>query len=329
MFMKKIFSFLILILLICGCEKEEPKIEITFDDNYYQVATPYKESVGNYSINSYDKEEVEIMLMDISNDYFKINNSLYQEGQYLTSEEIKELVNQYNKTETIEVDNIKIKPQYITSIYEQNYLATNNSLKGISLAIVVDNKQYYSDNSYKIIDEKIVLDYAKKQTLELIKYMRNKEELQHINIVVGIYLQNNNLKGSFKYVGYSENEKIKFDFVNYNYQKLDSNYVMNNDINTYNNVLNLKKSLNQYNNIYTSYTGLYKDNILLNIDIIVNSDYFNKGQILNISNTITKDLNSFPQNVNIKIYIKTSNEVKAFLNKEDNVNKINTYILEE
>ena len=62
--MKKLF--LILLILLVGCNKQEDKIEINYDNAYYQVATPYKESVGSYSIRDYDKEEVESMLMKLS-----------------------------------------------------------------------------------------------------------------------------------------------------------------------------------------------------------------------------------------------------------------------
>ena len=134
MYMKKLF--LIFLILLVGCGKKEELIEINYDNSYYQVATPYKESIGSYSIANYDKEEVESMLMKLSTEYFKTNNSFYQEGQYLTSEELKELINQFNETEEIEIDDIKIKPSYITSIYEQNYL-TNNSFWSVVKIILI------------------------------------------------------------------------------------------------------------------------------------------------------------------------------------------------
>ena len=327
--MKRLLCYILILLTFCGCEKKEDKIEISFDDTYYSVVSPYKEAIGSYSIRSYDKSEVETMLMNISSDYFKTNNSLYQEGQYLTSEEIKELVTKYNQIEELTMDNISIQPQYITTIYEQNYLATNNHLKGISLAIVLDNKQYYEQNAYKLVSEDIVLEHGKKCANELLNYMRSKEELANTKIVIGIYLQNNdNLKGGFKYVGSTEKEDIHFDYVDYHYQLLDSNYVMNHDSNTYNHVLALKNSLKEYN-VYTNVTGLYKGDTLLNITITINRNYFNQGEILNISKIITENIANFDSNITIKVYLKSNNVKKAFLNKKSNANKIETYILEE
>ena len=323
MCMKKLF--LILLLLLVGCNKQEDKIEINYDNSYYQVATPYKESIGSYSIRDYDKEEVESMLMKLSTEYFKTNNSLYQEGQYLTSEEIKQLVTDYNNTEEIKVDDVTIKPSYITTIYEQDYLATNNVLKGISLAIVVDNKQYY-DNNYKIVDEKIVLDYALSKVNSLISYVRSKEELKKVDIVVGIYLEND-YKGSFKYLGYTNSNSIKMEHVNYNYQLLESNYVMTNDNKTYNTILAIKNSLSDYNLYMNSY-GLYQNKTLNEVSIILNKNYFKKSEILDISKILTTNLNNF-SNIDIKIYFKNNNNTKAFINKNRNDTKIETYILED
>lgn len=326
MFMKKLVSFLLICLFITGCGNENQSIKISFDNSYYQVATPYQTASGSYSIRDYDKEEVEKMLMMLSSEYFKINNSLYQEGQYLTTEEMKNLVTQYNTTDEIIVDDIKINPSYITAIYEQNYLATNNVLKGISLAIIVDNVQQYNQNQYKEIDENIVLDYALTKAWELNNYMRTKEGLQDINIVIGIYLEDD-FKGSFKYVGSTTNNNLKLDYVNYNYQLLDSNYIMNNDSNTYNTILAIKNSLNNHN-VYVNSYGLYKDKELLEVHIIINKSYFKRSEILDISSGIANNLNTF-DGVSVKVYLKSNGITQGFIDKESSATKIETYILEE
>ena len=326
MFMKKLVLFLFVCLFITGCGSESQSTKINIDNSYYQVATPYLAAVGSYSIREYNKEEVDKMLMMLSSEYFKINNSLYQEGQYLTTEELKNLIIQYNTTDEFVVDDVKINPSYITAIYEQNYLATNNVLKGISLAIVVDNVQQYGQNQYKEIDDNIVLDYALAKARELNEYMRTKEELKNINIVIGIYLEDD-FKGSFKYVGATTNNNLDFDYVNYNYQLLDSNYTMNNDSNTYNTILAIKNSLNNHN-VYINSYGLYKNKELIEVNIIINKSHFKRSEILDIFNGVANNLNTF-DGVSVKVCLKSNNIIKGFMDKESSATKIETYILEE
>lgn len=177
--MKKLVLMLSILLLFTGCNKSE-KQTISYDNDYYQVATPYKETTNNYSLNSFNKEEVESMLMYLSTNYFSLNNSLYQEGQYLSTNTVKDLVNKYNDTDKLLNDNMT-KPTYISAIYEQDYLANNSNLKGISLAIILNtNQSYIQDNKTynQVLDESEVLDFGKIQASKLLSYLRSIEELK-------------------------------------------------------------------------------------------------------------------------------------------------------
>lgn len=326
MFMKKFIYILLFGILLTGCGEKEFE-NIKYDDNYYQIAKPYKDVVGSYSIASYDKNEVDLMLMRLSSNYFKTNNSFYQSGQYLTTKELKELINLYNQTDNIKVDKVEIDPNYIISIYEQNYLNYQNELKGISLAIVVNNKQYHGD-SYKIIDEEIVINYAKEKAVDLVKYMRNKEELQNVKIVVGIYLESNNtLAGSFKYIGETNNDSIDFKYINYNYQYLDSNYVMNNDTDTYNTILALNQNISNYSTVYLSPIGLYQNDKLVEVNLTLTKGYFKNSEILSIIGDITSNLNTFDSNVKLNVYFKNNNDIKAYITRKNN--ELETFIMEE
>ena len=321
--MKKIICILFLILLVTGCGDKD--INITYDDNYYQVASPYKVGIGSYSIRSYDKNEVDLKLMNLSTNYFKTTNSFYQEGQYLTSKEIKELINTYNETDEIVIDKVSIKPKYITSIYEQNYLSYNGELKGISLAMVVSNKQYY-DNYYKIVDEELVLDYAKEKALNLANYVKSKG----INgkIVIGIFLESNNtLGGCFKYIGEYDKDKIDFKYVNYNYKSLDSNYIMNNETDTYNSILSMKKVIDNYEGVYLNPIGLYQDKKLVEVNLTFTKGYFKNDEVLSIINGIRSYLNVFSSDVKVNIYFKNNNDIKAYVTRKNN--ELETFIMEE
>ena len=267
--------------------------------------------------------------MYLSTDYFSPNNSLYQEGQYLTTDIIKELLNNYNQTDKLLSDNVT-NPVIIKTIYEQDYVANNNNLKGISLALILDcNQSYKLDgrNYYEVLDEKEVLDFGKDRANKLLEYIRSIPELKDIKVVIGLYIESDNyVKGSFKYIGDTSKNKINLDYVNYNYKLLGSDDTSNNDINNYNNFQALKNSVGEYN-LYINGIGLYKDNRLLKVDITISKNYLKQSEILSICELISKELNNFDNGIEIKVYFNSNNSRKAFLIKQDL--DVKTYMMEE
>lgn len=321
--MKKIIYLLIFLFLITGCNKEKNVIT-TYDNEYYQINTPYKERIGSYSLTSYNIDNVHNLLQLLSKKYFKTNNSLYEEGQYLNKEELKELTVSLNETE-IQVDDITLKPDFINTIYEQDYLATNGVLKGISLGLVLNKYQVYNNKALEI-DEEVVYNYAKEKAQDLLIYMYQKEELKDIKIMIALYIEDNgNIPSTFEYVGITNNKKITFEKTNMHYELLDSNYISSNDINNYNNLLSLKEAIKEIDNSYISALGLYEANTLLNVNVIVNTNYINKTKILLMSNTISNNITNFKDG--IKVLIKNNGQTKAMITKEENEAKI--YLMED
>ena len=117
------------------------------------------------------------------------------------------------------------------------------------------------------------------------------------------------------------------NYVNYNYQLLESNYVSKIDNKTYNTILAIKNSLSNYNLYMNSY-GLYQNKTLNELSITLNKNYFKQAEILDISKILTTNLNNF-NNIDIKVYFKSNNITKAFITKNRNATKIETYILED
>ncbi|MEG2322085.1 MAG: CamS family sex pheromone protein [Bacilli bacterium] len=324
--MKKVLFIILILFVITGCGNKEEKKPKIIDNSYYQIFEPYKEG-SNYTLKDYDINNVEKMLMQLSTKYFKTNNSFFQEGQFLTNEELKDLLIKYNPTEDVIIDNIPLKPVYISSIVEQDYLATNGNIKGISLGIILNKEQIYTkDNktSIKILSDEEVLNYGKLKAQELLDYMRSKEDLKNVKIAIGLYLESN-VKGAFKYMGLSENKKINLDFVDYSYKLLDSNEVMNIDLKNYNNISQIENKLNTFH-LYTNAIGLYQKNNLISVEISIEQNYLKQAEILNIISIINQYLDTFDSYINIKVYLKSENKIKAFISKK--ANEIETYILE-
>lgn len=303
---------ILLLLLLVGCSKND-SIEGIYDSNYYKVYSPYKESVGGYTLDSYDKEDVEIMLMKLSTDYFKPSNTYYQEGQYLTNDDLKYLLNDYLNQEE----------KYIKSIYEQDYLTNDGNLKGISLAIILDKEIEYEDDKIKTktIEDDILIKYAKEKSYDIIKYVR--EKTGEVRILLSIYIDSND--GKFTDIAVTSDDNIKFKSVNIANYSLSGNYVSNNDTDNYNYYIELKEALTDFE-LYINGNALYQDNKIDSITINLNTNYLTRGKLLYLTNLVSDNLKF---NTLTKVYISYNNKLKALLVKEENTLEVKIYLMEE
>ena len=343
--MKKYVISLLCLFMLVGCNNkiEVATIDVEFDDNYYQVYTPYKKAVSNNYVvnnvlNNYDVADVESSLMTLSTNYFKTNNSYYQSGQYLKESDLVKLLDkkELNKTTDLTIDEVKISPTYISSIYEQNYLASNGHLKGLSLAIVLNPYQAYKNSygsyNYKTVDDNILLEFGKQAANKLVKYIRDTKKLKNIRILVGLYFEKDpesTLPGSIKYYGISSGDNITLGSINYQYQYLNASYVVKNDVNTANAFSNLEKLVKkEFSASYISGKGFYQDNILRNIEIDVNNSFFSKSELLYLCKILSDEIGaSFDTKLNVRIFIKANNQVLALINKEKNTLNSSVYIM--
>ncbi len=286
--MKKII-LIIAIFILVGCSEEQIKTAYKFDDSLYKINTPYKKAINNYSEKSYNKENVEKMLFKIANSYFKTNVYTFEEGQYLTTDEIKMLL-----------DNIS---ENIIAVHEQNYISGTNT--GILISLIAE-----------VNIETILTD---------IEYVYNYLVSKHTDkkVIITVYEENTGLlEGNIKYIYDGQ-----LNHVNYNYQYLDSSYIMNNDLNSYNAFIDIKNKVPDYD-IYIKGVGLYKNNELIETTINISNGYLSTSEVLNISQNITETLNNFNDSVIIKVYFNSNNKIKAVLTKEENF-EIDLELMEE
>lgn len=341
---KYIISFLCLFMLTgCNTKNEVSTIDLEFDNNYYQIYNPYKKGVANNYVvnnvlNNYDVLDVESSLMELSTTYFKTNNSYYQAGQYLKESELKTLLGseELNRATKLNIDNININPIYISSIYEQNYLASNGHLKGISLAIVLNPyqayKNAYGSYNYKIVDSNTLFEFGQAVANKLLKYMHSKEKLVDTKILLALYFQRSPgaiLPDGFKYMGVTNKDSVELEAINYQYYHLKSDYVIKNDVNVTTAFSNLEKTIkNDFSTIYMNGKGLYQDNILKDVEIdVVNSD-LDKSELLYLCQVLSREIGkSFDSKLDVRVYIKSNSQILALITKEKNTLKGNIYIM--
>lgn len=342
---KKYFGLIIiLLLLLTGCsEKEDKTTEMTFDDEYYDIMTPYKTGVGNNYVRSsvittYDYTLVDCGLMDISVNYFNPKDVKFQAGQYLTEEILSDLLSdeKLNKASSITEGDIIIKPNYISGIHEQNFLNDDGKLAGISLALVINPYQEYKNSSgtylYKAINPDEVIKFGQEKALELLKYLRKMDGLDSVEIMMSLYIvgsPNEVSGGNFEYIGLTTNDEITFETLDYQYQYLTSNYVLENDLNNYTAFDSLVNNIeSEVDNLYITAEGLYVNKHLNKVEIIVNSSLLTKDKLLMISQLFGEQIvKQFDDNLLIKVYFKINNETKALVVKKRDSIESNIYLL--
>ena len=341
--MKKFILFILVLVLLTGCHKEEKVIDLSFDDDYYTIATPYKEGVGNNYIRSsvittYDYSQVESDLMDLSTKYFDSSKYRFQAGQYLTEKKLISLLSdkKLNKTSEIKIDGITLKPNYISGIHEQNFLDKKNNLKGVSIALVLNPYQEYKNENgsylYKEIDKKVLIQYGKDKSKDLLKELRKIKDYQNISIMMALYVvgdPSENVNGNFEYIGKTNNDSIEYEEINYEYHYLTSNYVLEHDLNSYKAFDSLNKMMSKkLDNVYITAKGLYVNNSLNKLDIEINSNLMNKDKMLMVSQMFADQIvSSFDESLLIRVYFKIGNETKVLIVKKRNSIETNIYLL--
>lgn len=332
--MKKVVLILLIsMLIISGCSNEKKEYSINFDT--YKIFQPYKASIsGNYInsmiTNKYDVNNIQSRLMDLSTRYYKTSNNYYQAGQYVTKDNIKEILNLVNPTNQINVDGIEIQPNYISYLHEQNYLDADGNLAGISIGLALNKYQTYQNSYgttlYKEVSEEFIIDYAKNEISTILEYLRKIDGINDTRIMLGLYFlesPNSILPGEYKYFGITSDNNINFQELDYSHYYLDSNTLMEKNIEIYNNFKAFQQQI-KLDNIYISGYGFFDSNNLVDADITINTNYLNKDELIFLQQVVSKSLlENFRSNAVINVYIKTNKEIIGIVIKNEDSKTVN------
>jgi protein involved in sex pheromone biosynthesis len=232
-----------------------------------------------------------------------------------------------------------INPKYISYIYEQNYLNSMGNTAGISLAIVLNPYQSYTNNNgvkkYGKADSKIVINYGKSKANTLLNELKKIPELKNKQILIALYLENSPdslIPGNYVYEAETNNFKItNFNKVNEKYYLLPSEEISKVDQRLYNAYSTLESNIIKLLSDYTAIIGraLYINNQCLEIDINIHSVSAHKGDILAISQKIAKELiSSFDAKIDIQIDISSNNKVESLIIRNKSSFNPQIYILD-
>ena len=341
--MKKLFIILICFIAVTGCTKDENVVNeiqtysLQYNDDYYTIYLPYKKGVGNnYILNSnvvdFNVDSIERGLVQISANEFDVNKYYYQEGQYLTQDNLKKLLSKdkLNKAGEKTVSGKKIKPTLIAGIYEKNFLNKKGELKGMSLGIVLNPYQSYdSNNNYVKYDQDELIDFGKDRSKTLIKYLREEKKIT-VPILVALYVEaspNSNVGGNYLYYGITSNDSIDFHYINQKNYYMNNSNVKNMDSANYNNFKKFEDLIRNYDNsIYVSGLGSFNGNKLKKLDIVITKTHYSYGELLYISQYLSENTINYFKDIKVVIEIKAINEVKAYIVKEEGETTTNIFI---
>ena len=324
-------------IAVTGCSNlskndENSEVEATYSikytDDYYKIYKPYKKGVGNnYILNSnvvdFDVQTIEKDLIQISTNAFDTEKYYYQEGQYLTKKTLKKLlsVKELNKYDKKEIDGKKVEPEIIAAIYEKNFLNKNGEIKGVSLGLVLNRYHAYdSNNNYVTMDKDDVVEFGKTKGLELVKYMREEYNLENIPILVALYLEaspESNIGGNYLYYGVTDNNEMKYKYINQKSYYMNHSKVKDMDSESYNNFKKFEEKIRDYDNsIYISGIGYFNGNDIYKLDIKVSKNYYSYGDLLYINQLLSDYSIKYFKDINVMIEVKAINEIKSYIVKE-------------
>lgn len=199
--------------------------------NDYRTILPFKESqarglLQDNMANSYNGQDFESGLLDLSKEVFPTDKYLYQDGQYLDKDTVNAYLDpKYTKDEIKKMDKDERKdkkadenlglnpshegekdpekiaehsPAYLSNILEQDFYDSGDTkgkhIKGMTIGLAMNSKYYYQkEKNGETYSKKLDSDEVKKQGKqmagEILTRLRENKELKDIPIHFAIYKQ--------------------------------------------------------------------------------------------------------------------------------------------
>ncbi|MGR3762552.1 CamS family sex pheromone protein [Rossellomorea sp. NS-SX7] len=194
-----------------------PNFQISND--YYKTMLPYDTSktrgiVVNDLGSRYDINEIENGLLRVAQKRFSTNDYFFKEGQFLTKKTIDSWLQRKFTSEQLaekklkESENLGLNPVqtqgsnapiYLAHIVEHNYLIKKDDdnkvqLGGVVIALSLNSVNYETNLStgtrtVKNISNEVLKEQGAKMADEVLKRMRQREDLRNIPIMIALYKQ--------------------------------------------------------------------------------------------------------------------------------------------
>ncbi len=358
--MKRLALVLICTLLvIVGCsnqqkeddivqteEEQETEVSIiptsSITDAQYKILLPYRPSaargaITNQVTNRVDMDELEEGLRRHSVDVYDPSKYLFEEGQYLSTEFIYEMIDEMNpdvKEEGDKEDKIKAhrnNPRVFSHILEQNFLKKNedDSVELVGLSIGISLKSVYrfqvetgGADYYEKIPQAEMIEEGKKVAEEVLKEIRQQEELKDVNVMIGLFREEEQaspVPGNFvakTLVDKDENSIGKWEKIQEEHVLFPSKNGKDKYYDDYQKVQTFSERIEEYfpNYVGVAGKGFYIDQSLTRLTLEVPLEFYGKGEVIGFTQYtygLVKEI--FPNHYDIEVSITSSDGTESLI----------------
>lgn len=304
--------------------------------------------------NSLDVKHFESSLLDLSKTQFKPSQYIFQEGQYLSSDTVNNLLerksnnnpNGLNPEDNGKTDSSR-NPIYVQTLTEQDFMTksgNNLKLSGIVVGVAMNTQDEYQKEQYgttykQEISEADRVAYGKKVAPKIIKQIRQQSGVSdNTPIVVAMYA--NSASDSLAPGGFyaevkstqgtdlSEWSDISDKSIVLPKEATDTSSLGNDENNGF---ANFK---NDVSNFFPNIAGAtavanFKKGTLSGLNVTVTTQFYSQTEIDSFTTYVSQSALKFlPANVPVRIVIQTANELQAILIRNANDKKFSTTILD-
>ena len=304
--------------------------------------------------NSLDVKHFESSLLDLSKTQFKPSQYIFQEGQYLSSDTVNNLLerksnnnpNGLNPEDNGKTDSSR-NPIYVQTLTEQDFMTksgNNLKLSGIVVGVAMNTQDEYQKEQYgttykQEISEADRVAYGKKVAPQIIKQIRQQSGVsENTPIVVAMYA--NSASDSLAPGGFyaevrskqgtdlSEWSDISDKSIVLPKEATDTSSLGNDENNGF---ANFK---NDVSNFFPNIAGAtavanFKKGTLSGLNVTVTTQFYSQTEIDSFTTYVSQSALKFlPANVPVRIVVQTANELQAILIRNANDKTFSTTILD-
>lgn len=359
--MKRLILILLIValLVIGGCsnqqkeddivqteEEQETEVSIipnsSLTDAQYKILLPYRPSaargaITNQVTNRVDMDELEEGLRRHSVDVYDPKKYLFEEGQYLSTEFIYEMIDDMNPAVSekgSKEDKIKENrnnPRVFSHILEQNFLQKkdDDSVELVGLSIGISLKSVYrfqvepgGPNYYEKIPKPEMMKEGKKIAQEVLKEIRQQEGLEDVNVMIGLFReeeQSSPVPGNFvakTVVGQGENEIGKWEEIQEEHILFPSENGKDKYYDDHQKVKTFSDRIAEYfpNYVGVAGEGFYIDQNLTRLTLEVPLEFYGKGEVIGFTQYtygLVKEI--FPNHYDIEVSITSSDGTESLI----------------